>query len=174
MIEKILQHASTEWATLKSAPVGIALLVLMAFLISYALVRWSYALKLEAAKNRLAGIDERLAAKDRQLAEYRERLQLTSSDQMSYSRHTNADLKTSALIWGRGLREYLQTGEEDRVAVFVQFKAEAIVLRDELLSRLPSYARDDRWFSFYENADNAAGMAVVAEDLERLAESLPT
>jgi hypothetical protein len=173
MIQKFLEHATTEWEALKSAPIAFAILALIAFLVCYVIVRWSYAAKLRVLKGRLAGIDERLAAKDRQLAEYRQRLDVASTEQVSYSGLTNADLKESARGWVHELRGHLAAGEEDaRAASFEQFKANAIVLRDELLSRLPSYARDDRWYSCYEHADDAAGMAVVADDLERLAESL--
>lgn len=173
MIQKFLEHASTEWEALRSAPVAFALVALIAFLVSYVIVKWSCAAKLRALKGQLGGFNERLDAKDRQLAEYRERLDVGSSGRLSYSGLGNVDLKASALGWVWELREYQVAGEEEsQAACLEQFKANAIVLRDELLSRLPSYARDDRWFSFYENAADAAGMSVVADDLERLAESL--
>ncbi|MBI1941229.1 MAG: hypothetical protein HYS33_06950 [Acidobacteria bacterium] len=172
MVQKFLEHATTEWEALKTVPIAVAFLVAIAFLVAYAIVRWFYTAKLGAVRERLAGIGERLAAKDRQLAEYRGRLHVTASDRVSYSGLSDADLKESALGWVRELREYLVVGEvEAQTASFEQFTATAIVLRDELLSRLPPHARDDRWFSFYEHASDAV-VSVVADDLERLAGDL--
>ncbi len=158
---------------MKSAPITLILVILIAFLVAYAVVRWFYSLELNAVRERLAGMDERLAAKDAQLDEYRQRLHLAASGRFSYSGLSNADLKGSALNWVNQLRESLVLDDEEAPAVSCdQLKADSIVLRDELLSRLPSYARDDRWFSFYERVEDTAGMAVVADDLERLADSL--
>ena len=173
MIHRVLQHALTEWEALKSAPIAVVFVILIAFLVAYAVVRWFYSAQLHEVRERLAGMDERLAAKDVQLAEYRQRLHLAASERFSCSGLSNADLKGSALNWVNQLRESLVLDDEEAPAVSCdQLKADAIVLRDELLSRLPSYARDDRWFSFYERIEDTAGMAVVAEDLERLADSL--
>ncbi|WP_094607168.1 hypothetical protein SPSIL_058290 [Sporomusa silvacetica DSM 10669] len=52
------------------------------------------------------------------------------------------------------------------------FKVEAILLRDELLSRLPSGTKKEHKFSTYEHPTNPIGMGMVADDLERLAKSL--
>jgi hypothetical protein len=157
---------------LKSAPVAVILLILIAFLVAYAVVRWLYSARLRSVSERLAGMDERLAAKDVQLAEYRQRLHIATSERFIYSGLSNTDLKGSALKWVNELRESLVLDDEAPGISYDQLKADAIVLRDELLSRLPSYARDDRWFSFYERIEDTAGMAVVADDLERLADSL--
>jgi hypothetical protein len=53
------------------------------------------------------------------------------------------------------------------------FKVDSILLRDELLSRLPKTARDERAYRMYEHPTNPIGMGEVADDLERLAKSLP-
>jgi len=173
MIHRVLEHASTEWVALKSAPVAVLFVALVAFLVAYAVVRWFHTAQLHEVRKRLAGMDERLAAKDVQLADYRQRLHLAASERFSYSGLSNADLKGSALNWVNELRESLVLDDEEAPAISCdQLKADAVVLRDELLSRLPSHARDDRWFSFYERVEDTAGMAVVADDLERLADSL--
>jgi hypothetical protein len=173
MMHGLLEHVTTEWEVLKNAPIAVALVFLIAFLVAFAVVRWSSALQLREVRKRLAGMDERLAAKDMQLAEYRERLHLATSGRFSYSGLSNLDLRGTALKWVDELRESLALDEDEAPAISCdQVKADAIVLRDELLTRLPSYARDDRWFSLYERVEDTAGMAAVADDLERLADSL--
>ncbi|CAG1065531.1 hypothetical protein BAC1_01114 [uncultured bacterium] len=53
------------------------------------------------------------------------------------------------------------------------FKVDTILLRDELLSRLPSSAKREQEYRTYEYPTNLIGMTAVADDLERLAKSLP-
>lgn len=53
------------------------------------------------------------------------------------------------------------------------FKTDTILLRDELLSRLPKSVRNEEAYSMYEYPVNPIGMEMVATDLERLAKSLP-
>jgi hypothetical protein len=171
MMHGLIEHASTEWEALKSAPIAVAFVFLIAFLVAYAVVRWFCSVRLRELRGRLVGMDERLAAKDMQLAEYRERLHLAASERFTCSGLSNADLKGTALKWVNELRESLVLDEAPAISCD-QVKADAIALRDELLTRLPSYARDDRWFSLYERVEDAAGMGAVADDLERLADGL--
>ncbi len=53
-----------------------------------------------------------------------------------------------------------------------RFKVDAILLRDEMLSRLPETAKNKRAYFVYEHPTNPIGMGMVADDLERLAKSL--
>jgi hypothetical protein len=172
MMHGLLEHVMTEWEALKSAPIAVALVFLIAFLVAYGVVRWFCSMKLRELRGRLGGMDARLAAKDMQLAEYRERLHLAASERFTCSGLSNADLKGTTLKWVNELRESLVLDDEAPAISCDQVKADAVVLRDELLTRLPSYARDDRWFSLYERVEDTAGMAAVADDLERLADSL--
>ncbi len=173
MLERLLCYLSKEWDTLRSAPIAFVLIGLIAVLGSWATARWHYARKIRSLKERVGGTDERLAAKDRILAEYRARLYQVSSEQESYSRLSNGELRERVLAWVGEFRDFLKSPEGDYAAsFFAEFKANAIVLRDELLSRLPRHARDNRWFSSYEHARDPAQMSVVADDLERLAGSL--
>ncbi len=57
-------------------------------------------------------------------------------------------------------------GEYDR-----RFKVDALLLRDELLSRLPKEAKK-RAYSLYEHPINPICRGMVADDLERMAKSL--
>jgi hypothetical protein len=172
MMHEFLQHASAEGEALTSAPIAVLFVFLISFVVAYAIVRWSCSVQLREVRGRLAGMDGRLAAKDLQLAEYRQRLHLTASERYTYSGLSDADLKGAALKWVNELREFLVLDEEGPEISCDQVMGDAIVLRDELLTRLPSYARDDRWFTFYERVEDPAAMATVADDLERLAGSL--
>lgn len=54
-----------------------------------------------------------------------------------------------------------------------RFKVEALMLRDELLSRLPKQERPERADFNYEHPVNYFGYCEVADDLERMAKQLP-
>jgi hypothetical protein len=56
-----------------------------------------------------------------------------------------------------------------------QFRSETILLRDEMFRRLPEEMQKDRRTSIfhYEFVNNSIAMGEVADDLERLALSLP-
>jgi hypothetical protein len=54
-----------------------------------------------------------------------------------------------------------------------RYKVDAILLRDELLSRLPDASKNEREFQLYEHPTNTFVMERVCDDLERLAKSLP-
>jgi len=54
-----------------------------------------------------------------------------------------------------------------------RFKTKSILIRDEILSRLPSDAKNNEVYRWYERPVNYFGMEDVAVDLERLARSLP-
>ena len=54
-----------------------------------------------------------------------------------------------------------------------KFKVDTILLRDELLSRLPSTLKNEKEHTTYEYPTNPLGMGTVVDDLERLAKNLP-
>lgn len=54
------------------------------------------------------------------------------------------------------------------------FRVDTILLRDELLSRLPPNAKNEKEYRTYERPTNPIGISIVADDLERLAKSLPS
>ncbi len=55
-----------------------------------------------------------------------------------------------------------------------KFKTDAILLRDEILSRLPKVTREDHVNSMYDHPTNPIGIEMVVSDLEKLTKSLPT
>ncbi|WP_339521643.1 hypothetical protein [Pseudomonas sp. EL_65y_Pfl2_R96] len=62
---------------------------------------------------------------------------------------------------------YERNDEYDR-----RFKVEAMMLRDELLSRLPGYESENEVEFSYERPTNFFGFSFVADDLERMAKAL--
>ncbi len=202
---EFIKHVAKEWEVLRQAPMAFVLLFVLAVGAAFVFARWSYVRQIET-------LNERLRAKDDQLVDYRERLHLAPTDQTSYSRVSNSELRQRASavvaqmreflasyhkqsglamsnqseemrnaksdverqsIWNRYtaalIREsYTVTSEYDR-----RFKVDTIVLRDELLSRLPQSARIQQLGVSYEHPTNPIGMGMVTDDLERLTTLLP-
>lgn len=76
-------------------------------------------------------------------------------------------------IWNKFVTITMESSQKLISDYKEKFKVDTILLRDELLSRLPKDARDDNSYSMYEHPINPIGMEIVATDLERLAKSLP-
>jgi hypothetical protein len=53
-----------------------------------------------------------------------------------------------------------------------KFKVDSILLRDELMARLPEGSRQEPLYGTYEHPTNPIGMTMVADDVERLAKLL--
>lgn len=151
-------------------------------------------------EERVSGKDEQLIAKDKQLNEYRSRALVIKATQTTYSTLANKDLKQKTLRLVGTIRDLLATywekeskmtardeaswrsytEESSRLATDLmntynrQCKVEAILLRDELLSRLPQskVKRDSAREFLYEYPTNPLGLEPVADDLEKLAKSL--
>ena len=75
-------------------------------------------------------------------------------------------------IWSKFTNKLLSESSETRTEYDRRFKVEGILLRDELLSRLPGTVKNERADSLYEHPTNPIGMGMVADDLERMAKSL--
>lgn len=205
MLKEFLDYIQTNWETLKSAPLVFVSTIVLAFVLVFFVLRWRYNSIVEI-------LNQRLAAKDDQLTEYRERLHLTPTTDTSYSRLTNNELKQKALEVVSQTRDFLRErnerdtrlrdskweqmsaakSEEEKHRIwnkFVtitmessqkfisdyeeKFKVDTILLRDELLSRLPKDARDNQSYAMYQYVANPIGIEMVASDLERLTKSLP-
>jgi hypothetical protein len=80
-------------------------------------------------------------------------------------------------IWQRQIRQSTQASNQLAVDYNKRFRTEAILLRDELKSRLPDQIRGNHYLkqvdSMYETPANDIGMNLVIDDLEYLAKSLP-
>lgn len=209
----LLDHITANWGVLSSAPFVFATIVLLAFGSSYLVARWRYEAVLALLRERIEALRDRLAAKDEQLGDYRERLHLVPATGTVFSRLTNAELKGRVLktveemraflaqfqarqheqLFGDGWRmKAVEMTEEERRDAWARqtqafaresfrinaewdtkFKVDSIILRDELLARVPAEAKNEREYRTYEHPTNAIGMQVVADDLERLAKVLP-
>lgn len=205
MLKEFLDYIQTNWETLKSAPLVFVSTIVLAVVLAFFVLKWRYNSIVEI-------LNQRLAAKDDQLVEYRERLHLTPTTDTSYSRLTNNELKQKALevvsqtrdflrernerhtrlrdseweemsaakseeekhrIWNKFVTITMKSSQKLRSDYEEKFKVDTILLRDELLSRLPKDAQDDNSYSMYEHPINPICMEIVATDLERLAKSLP-
>jgi hypothetical protein len=74
--------------------------------------------------------------------------------------------------WEKFTNQLMSRSYETRDKYDKRFKVDAILLRDEMLSRLPESAKNKSAYSLYEHPTNPIGMGMVADDLERLAKSL--
>ncbi len=106
------------------------------------------------------------------LASYDRESRLVMANQIEEMRNAKSEEERQS-IWNRQSAalirgSYTVTTEYDR-----KFKANTIVLRDELLSRLPQSAHAQRPGVSYEHPTNPIGMGMVTDDLERLAKLLP-
>lgn len=202
MIAWLISQLERGQELIKGAPGLVIALLIVGFLVGRYFLH-----------ERMNVLEERLKAKDEQIAEYRQRLHLAPVGQTSYSRLTNAELKQVALRVISGAREFfIREDEEQRRILFAKqsamiaaksederrqiwnrqtdeitqtffqqisdydgkFKVDTILLRDELLARLPKEARNDRVYRRYEHPVNPLGMKEVIDDLERMAKLLPS
>jgi len=152
-------------------------------------------------QERLSAKDEQLVSKDKQLADYRSRALVIKASQTGLSTLSNKGLRERAMQLVDGVKsliakyqmeetkityedrsnmdkymqEYASLSTELMNAYNQQYKVPAIVLRDELLSRLSSVKvkRDPSADASYEYPTNPLGVAMVADDLEKLARILP-
>jgi hypothetical protein len=100
-----VRYVQQEWSVLSAAPAAFVMLVVIAFAAAFFVVQWAsqsrydtQAERLEKAKDEISVLDRRLAQKDTQLADYRQRV--LGSDphkQTAFSSLTNAQLKEKAL-----------------------------------------------------------------------------
>ena len=204
MVKELVEYMQREWATIANAPFSIIFFALLIFTFAYAVSRWRYSAIIEMLR-------ERLAAKDQQLDEYRERLHLAPSSGSEFGKLSHAELQAEALKFIGILRDWLAifkkkqmqlhsqswnamrraTDEAQRQKLWeeqgdidvrdclnctneydAKFKVKAIVLRDELLTRVQHPDPDAHAHHAYENPTNPIGMGMVADDLERLARLL--
>ena len=76
-------------------------------------------------------------------------------------------------IWLRNAASGSQRSVQISFEYEKEFKTDSILLRDELLSRLPKGLRDDRAYSMYEHPINSIARHLAVDDLERMAKVLP-
>ncbi len=203
-MDALIAYIQKNWQILSSAPLTFIITLILAIVVAFLAVNWGY-------EARFKLLQDRLSAKDDQLAEYRERLHLTPAKRGGYSKLSHAELKQKALelvqqirifltknmteerkvsdsnwqqmvgakteeekrrLWNEGTTFSIQFYTRINLEYDQQFKVDAILFRDEILSRLPKDSKDERAFRRYEHPTNPIGMGMVADDLERLTKSL--
>ena len=87
------------------------------------------------------------------------------------TRAVNEDEKQR--LWHKFTSGLSQLSNERNAEYERRFKVDALMLRDELRSRLKDYRPDDRVDHMYEHPTSYFGFNDVATDLERMAKSLP-
>lgn len=203
-VRELAEYMQREWATIAMAPFTIILVAVLVSGLAYAASRWRHGAIIDLLR-------ERLAAKDQQLGEYRERLLLVPAQGSAYAKQSHAELQSEALRFVTSLREWLTlhrtqdsqrqhqqwvamthaTDEAQKKQLWdahtgdliassmalnneydAKFKVKAIVLRDELLTRVKHPDPAAQAHHMYEHPTNLIGMNMVADDLERLAHLL--
>jgi hypothetical protein len=211
MADSLLALLKTEWTALTAAPWSFALTLAAAFGAAFAVCRWAYHSLHETTKGRIDALNERLALKDQQLDDYRERLGLAPSSGSKFSKLSHRELQEHTLRFVEKLRLWFSASEAETrrnaeqqwnaltraqdenqrrqlweahtsthtsglyklMSEFdLKFKVDAILLRDELASRLPAPAHDPRLDHRYEHPTNTFGIQAIADDLERKAKLL--
>jgi hypothetical protein len=92
--------------------------------------------------------------------------------QQTEMRNASSEEERSA-IWDRYTQPMIQASTAFMFEYSRRFKVQAIVLRDELLSRVLRPSPKHQRTSLYEHPTNPLGVEEVADDLEWLARSLP-
>lgn len=110
----------SEWSALSAAPWSFVFVVAGAFAIAFAVSRWAYKSLLDTANGRLDALKERLAAKDEQIAEYRERLKLIPSNGNKFSLLTQRELQEQALTFVETIRHWYSRLEVNTRAIAEQ------------------------------------------------------
>ena len=73
--------------------------------------------------------------------------------------------------WAEGCNHLLESSSRFMYEYETKYKIDSILLRDEILSRLPNEVKDRNSLS-YEHPTNYIGVDMIADDLERLAKKL--
>ncbi|WP_433583539.1 hypothetical protein [Paenibacillus amylolyticus] len=90
---------------------------------------------------------------------------------MNYNNTMSEEEREQA--WHSETQAMIQDSLETNANYDSLFKVDTILLRDELLSRIPKNIKNEIKYSIYEHPTNPLGMGEVADDLEQLAKSLP-
>ena len=113
-----------------------------------------------------------LVPKMRMYVQQKHSLDMNRSEYFSQLMRQTKSEEERHRIWEMQSREYT-TAIPLNSEYGALFKAEAILLHEELLKRLPNEPKGNRSHSDYEFPTNPIGLNMVIDDLDRLAKSLP-
>jgi hypothetical protein len=116
---ELIEFLRKEWASLAAAPFSFLGLLALAFGTCFLMLRWRYEGILDSLRERIEAREDRLKAKDEQLDEYRQKLELVQQPEAqsgnAYTRLGNEELKRRSLLLVRQLRDFIsRTEAEDR------------------------------------------------------------
>lgn len=185
---KLFLHVKENWSVLKRAPGVFVGVFVFAVVTAFGGLNFFY-------QARIDGLLSRVEAKDEQIAEYREKLELASTNNTAWSRLPDEKLKAMAMDLANEMRAFLMenmhleddwwslpgdrrsrmTGTNPLILKYNKiYSTRTIILRDELISRLPKVvrrSRPSRWS--YAYVLTSRGIEKVIEDIETMAELLP-
>lgn len=158
---------------------------------------------MQSLESKLNDKDEHLIGKDVILDDYRTRLGIIEGNQTSYSILTNKELKDKSLSlvskirnmliryrvksdsltyipdrinnWNKYTQESMSLSTKMMLSYTHNYKIDAILLRDEILSRLPKNLRskdNNRDHFDYEHPTNPIGLGYIADHLEKISRLL--
>ncbi|MET3229433.1 UNVERIFIED_ORG: hypothetical protein ABIC54_001607 [Burkholderia sp. 1263] len=96
--------------------------------------------------------------------------QAMNAERLEMSHAISGDQKSTN--WNRSMNSSMQRSNQVHAEYDRRFRVDAILLRDELRSRLPEYSPDQLAAHSYERPTNYFGMGAVADDLEKMAKLL--
>lgn len=76
-------------------------------------------------------------------------------------------------LWLKQTKKSSQNSLEQKLYYSRNFQTDTILLRDEILTRLPKGSKDNKLDIHYEHYTNQLSMTFMVNDLERIAKSLP-
>jgi hypothetical protein len=194
-----LEQLAKEWAVIKQAPLSFLIICGLCLLASFFFVRWVYHERLQAKDDMLGYYRERMGLRPADKTPYSgmrnseigakalkmtvelrqfsgQQSRATSEATLAHQQEMMA-AKTEeerAKIWRKYVEEI--TFENSLNGIYSRkYKADVLLLRDEILSRIPEEKRAGFINDgiLYEIPTNPIGLNQVADSLERLAKLLP-
>ncbi len=182
-MDLLWQQLQRGWAVIRQAPLLFCFAWTLGLIVIWVLVDKLYRSRIEARDDVLRG--------------YQQKLGLGPFKKRAYSRLKNVDLKNKATELAQSIRAFTAMADSQinvDPANFSKFwpyaasqysndfKVMSILLRDEMLSRLPKTTRGPYQQSdprgamafIYQNPVHTHAMEVVADDLDKLARMLPS
>lgn len=109
----------------------------------------------------------------------RDYLEKTKNEDMRFWSLQNQEMQSAKTeserqqVWSKYANKSRQNSLEQQSYYSRNFRADTILLRDEILTRLPKGSKDNEVYNFYEHPINQLIMTDVVNNLERIAKSLP-
>jgi len=210
-MDKLLEYIMKEWEIIKTAPGTFIMLLVLAFIGAFVIIKWGYESRLKNEESKYSLIEERLKFASEKLEECRAYSSKHRENLEELMEIEKDDLQARAFDFVTALRKFTEkhkaiddksqeiwslatcsSNEQDRKMLFNKFnnelmrnttlrnsdynrnfKADAILLRDELRTRLKIKLEEANVKTFiYESPTNYFGFDDIATDLETMAKNL--